>query len=116
MPLRLALLGLLALAACADAPAPEAGIEVRAVFVEARFDGEAVRVNHEAIPGRMPAMVMDLRLRSPALIDGLVEGAAVRLTLDSTSLEVLGVEALPPGTDLALAPEEGGGAVFLPPE
>ena len=109
-------LAVFALGACADAP-PDAGptLSVRGLYIEPLFDGEAIRVNHEAIPDRMPAMVMDFRLGTPTLADDLAEGTPVRLTLDSASLRVLDVEALPSETDLDLGPGSGGGgAVFLP--
>ncbi len=109
----------LALGACADAPAEEpATVEVRGVFVESMYDGQAMLVNHEAIPGRMPAMRMAFRLATPALLDGIAGGTPVRLTLDSTSLEVLDVDGLPSGTALELGPDapDGAGAVALPPE
>ena len=109
---RSALLALaVALAACAgDAPEAEAPatVSVRAVFVAPLYDGAAATVDHEAVPGWMPAMRMDLRVASPALLDGLAGGDPVRLTLDSLSLEVVGVEPLPPGTALTLAPDAPG--------
>lgn len=110
-------LALLAFGACADAP-PDDGptVTVRGVYVEPVFEGQAMRVDHEAIPGRMPAMAMDFRVDSPALLDGLAEGGPVRLTLDSASLKVLDVEALPAGTDLTLDSGGDGGAVFVPGE
>lgn len=115
-PLALALLSVLPLAACADgppAPASGATVRVRGVYVQPVFDGRAIRVNHEAIPGRMPAMVMDFRLYTPALVDSVTEGARVRLTLDSASLEVLDIETLPFETDLDLD-GSGRGTVLLP--
>ena len=92
----------LAVAACAE-PAPPT-VTVRAVYVEPQFDGQAALVDHEAIPGRMDAMRMGMRVATPGAFDGVAPGTAVRLTLDSASLAVVGVEPLPAGTPLDLAP------------
>ena len=116
--LRSALLVLaLTLAACAnDAPEADrsATLTVRAVFLAPLYDGAAATVEHEAVPGRMPAMRMDLRVADPALVAGLTPGDAVRLTLDSLSLEVVGAEPLPAGTTLDLEPDTSG-VLTLPP-
>ena len=116
--MRPALLALLALAACADSAPPmePSTLVVRGVYVRAMHDGQAMLVNHEAIPGRMPAMRMPLRLYTPALLDSLTEGARVALTLDSASLEVIGVETLPFETVLELDPGDGNnrGGMVLP--
>lgn len=111
----------LALAACGDSPQPEspaATLTVRALYVESMYDGQAMMVNHEAIPDRMPAMRMPFRVTEPALLDGVPQGAPVRLTLDSTSLVVVAIETLPAGTDLDLheGGDDGQGVVILPPE
>ena len=111
------LLGLLAFAACSDAPAPAAStLEVRALYIEPRYDGEAMFVNHEPIPDRMPAMRMAFRLYTPRLLDSLTEGSKVTLTLDSASLEVVGIEELPFETvlDLDSGDENGQGGLVLP--
>ncbi len=108
-------------AACADAPADAPAdrapkVVVRAVYIQPMYGGDAMLVNHEAIPGRMPAMQMALRLYTPALLDSVTEGARVSLTLDSASLEVLGIETLPFETDLNLDPGDanGRGGIVLP--
>jgi len=110
---------LVALAACADAPPadpPPARIVVRAVYIQPMYGGQAMLVSHEAIPDRMPAMQMALRVYTPALLDSLTEGARVALTLDSASLEVVNVETLPFDTVLDLEPGDanGRGGVVLP--
>ena len=107
-------LALVALGACADAPPEPPTLRVRGVYLQPMFQGEAMEVDHEAIPGRMPAMRMPFRVADPSVLDGLPEGAAVRLTLDSASLRVLDVETLPAGTPLDLEPTAGGGAVIVP--
>ncbi len=117
--MRLLLLGLLTLAACADAPAPtEPQIEVRALYIEPAYNGEAIFVHHEAIPGRMPAMRMAFRLFTPALLDSLTEGAKVTMTLDSASLEVVNVREISFETILNLedGDENGVGGMILPEE
>ena len=104
-----------ALAACADAPPPGGPtVTVRGVFVEPVFDGQAIRVDHEAVPGLMPPMRMALRVASPGLADGLAPGDKVRLTLDSTSLAVVAVDPLPAGTPLVLHDAAEDGAAFPP--
>ena len=96
------LAGLIAVGACAE-PAPPT-ITVRAVYVGPRFEGEAALVDHEAIPGRMDAMRMGMRVETPGAFDGIAPGTAVRLTLDSLSLAIVGAEPLPEGVTLDLAP------------
>ncbi|WP_420455257.1 copper-binding protein [Rubrivirga sp.] len=113
------LAGLAAIVACNDVPADAndpATLVVRAVYVQSMYGGEAMLVNHEAIPGRMPAMQMALRVYTPALLDSLTEGARVALTLDSASLEVVSVETLPFETVLDLDPGDGNGrgGIVLP--
>ena len=106
-------LALLALGACADAPAgPPATLSVRGVYVRPVYDGQAMMVDHEAIPGRMPPMRMAFRLDEPGLLDRVTEGDRVRLTLDSASLAVVGVEPLPAGTDLDLEAVDERGVVI----
>ena len=108
----------LTVAACTEDPAPDAGptLSVRALYEASLYDGDAMRVRHEAIPGVMPAMRMDLRVRTPGLLDGVPEGALLQLTLDSLSYAVLDLEVLPPGTELDLAPgpDDGSGVSFDP--
>ena len=91
----------LLLAACAQ-PAPPT-LTVRGVYVEPQFDGQAALVDHEAIPGRMDAMRMGMRVQDPGAFDGIAPGTPVRLTLDSVSLAIVDAEALPVGTPLDLA-------------
>ena len=114
----LALAAAFAFAACADVPpdAEPAKLVVRGVYIQPMYGGEAMFVNHEAIPGRMPAMQMAFRVYTPALLDSLSEGARVALTLDSASLEVIDVETLPFETVLNLDPgdENGQGGIVLP--
>ncbi|WP_412060234.1 copper-binding protein [Rubrivirga sp. IMCC45206] len=97
------------LAGCAEPRAPT--LQVRAVYLEPMYDGQAMRVDHEAIPEVMPAMEMPLSVASPDLLADLAPGAIVRLTLDSASFRVLDVERLPAGTALTLADEDAPGIV-----
>ena len=107
---------LLALGACAEPPAPPT-LTVRALYVGPLYDGQAMQTDHEAVPGRMPAMRMAFRVRDPSALDGVPPGP-VALTLDSASLVVVGVAALPAGTALDLDPGDGGrpGGIVLPSE
>jgi len=113
---RLPLLALLlGLAACgrADAPAPPADVhETRGVFLGLRFEGAAASIEHEAIPGVMDAMRMDLRLADPAEVEGLAPGDKVRFELAVTGRGPLarGFERLPDTTSLAVPSTQGGGA------
>ena len=109
--MRYLVFALTALVACADAPPepPSATLVVRGVYVKSMYGGEAMLVNHEAIPDRMPAMQMAFRLYTPALLDSLTEGARVALTVDSASLEVVDVRTLPFDTVLNLEPSRGDG-------
>ena len=90
---------------------------VRAVFVGPALGGAAATVEHEEIPGTMPAMRMDVALAREDLIDGLAAGDKVVLTIASRDsgpgFVVTDVEPLPDGTVLDL---EGTGAdsVFVP--
>ena len=99
---------------CADAPPKAPTLTVRAVYLESMYDGQAMNVDHEAIPDRMPAMRMPFRVVDPAVLEGLAESTAVRLTLDSASLAVVAVEALPDTTALDLEAIDDRGGAFVP--
>gem|GEM_PF-2417293 len=102
----------LGLAACADAPRADAlpaeTFDVRGVFEGTRFDGAAVRVHHEAVPGHGDAMRMDLRLADTARVDGLRPGQKVRfrLAISDAGTEAFGFAPLPDSTRLHLDPAE----------
>ena len=116
-PFLLVLLSLAPAIGCADAPAVEAPVvRVRGIYLEPMYEGAAMLVDHEAIPERMPAMQMAMRVASPALLEGLEEGAPVMMTLDSASLDVVAVEPLPQGTPLDLAPDGLDGSGIVLPE
>ena len=111
---RPALLLLFALAAgCAERPAEvedpargeappaeetDVSYTVRGVFLEPLYDGQAATVRHEAVPGLMPAMQMDLRLADPALLDGLAPGDSIRFRMEDrgSGLQVTEVERIGP--------------------
>ena len=89
---------LLALVACgsaATAPTPAAGAEglfdFRGTVVDVDVPRRIVLVDHEAIPGLMPAMTMPYEVAEPALLDGIAPGDRVRGTLrvDSRGLVVV---------------------------
>ncbi|WP_412070516.1 copper-binding protein [Rubrivirga sp. IMCC43871] len=107
------LVATLVLAAGCTQPEPPT-LRVRAVYLEPMYDGQAMRVDHEAIPDVMPAMEMPLSVLSPDLLADLAPGAIVRLTLDSASLRVLDVERLPEGTVLTLGEDDPDGGIVLP--
>ena len=92
-------------------------ITVRALFVGPALGGAAATVEHEEIPGVMPAMRMDVALGEADLIDGLAAGDRVRMTIvqrdNGTGFIVTEIAPLPEGTVLDL---EGSGAdsAFVP--
>lgn len=84
---------LLALFAC-DRPPPQEDNTVR--HYEARGivrgfapDHTTIEVEHEAIPGFMPAMTMPFRARDPKAIASLRSGDAISFRIDVTATEVL---------------------------
>ncbi len=96
--------------ACGDSR-QEVTYEVRGEVVGLRFQGAALRIRHEAIPGYMEAMTMDFRLRDPGSARDLKPGDKIRFRYvvagEDTWAE--GFELLPPDTSLALpeTPAEG---------
>lgn len=99
---RLLLLALLA-AGCASDP-PAETVEVRAVYERTVFDGAAATFDHEAIPGKMDAMRMDVPLADAALVAGLAPGDKVALALETEPrLRVVAIRPLPDSTRLRLA-------------
>ena len=98
----LLLLALLA-AGCASDP-PAETVEVRAVYERTVFDGAAATFDHEAIPGEMDAMRMDVPLADAALVAGLAPGDKVALALETEPrLRVVAIRPLPDSTRLRLA-------------
>jgi Cu/Ag efflux protein CusF len=89
----------------AEAPAEETTVyEVRGQFVMFQYGGEAIRVDHEEIPGFMAAMRMDFRPKDPAEVEGLKPGdkIAFRYVVGEKGSYIEGVEVLPPETELEL--------------
>lgn len=96
---------LLCLAACGDPePPPEAGrtYEVRGEVLGSRFDGAALRIRHEEIPGYMEAMTMDFKLKDPASAANLQAGDKIRFRYVVADLDswIEDIEVLPPDTEL----------------
>ncbi len=93
---------------CADAPDAPAGetYAVRGVFEGTRFEGAAVTISHEAVPGRMEAMRMDFRLADTADVSRLTPGRPVRFSVVETpsGTRAFGFHVLPDSTRLHLAP------------
>ena len=86
----LAVLGIALAAACGgstSAPDPVApGIpngtyDIRGSIVSVDRPRNIVEINHEAIPGVMPAMTMPYEVADPALLQGIAPGDRVRGTL-----------------------------------
>lgn len=118
--LLLALLAAAPLAGCADraandpatttaaseaaAPSDDA-IVLRGRVAEVLHGGDALRVDHEAVPDLgMEAMRMDFRLADAALAEGLAPGDLVAMTVEAAPrLQVTALTRLPAGTPLVLA-------------
>lgn len=95
------------------APRPEArpdsirsGFTVRGLYLGAVYDSAAAAVSHEAIPGFMGAMRMQLRVGDRTELRGLREGDKISFRLadpDGTGFYMTDIRALPPETPLVLA-------------
>ena len=70
---------------------PEGLYEFRGVVVAVDRPRGLLEVDHEAIPGVMPAMIMPYEVADAALLDGIAAGDRVRGTLrvDSRGLVVV---------------------------
>ena len=71
---------LIAAAACSRAPEPRR-YEVRGQIIGVDPERQEVVVNHEDIPGFMPAMTMPYKVQDPALLQGKQPGDLVTATL-----------------------------------
>jgi Cu/Ag efflux protein CusF len=89
--------------ACGDSR-QEVTYEVRGEVVGLRFQGAALRIRHEAIPGYMEAMTMDFRLRDPGSAQNLRPGDKIRFryVVAGDDAWAEDFELLPPDTSLAL--------------
>ena len=65
-------------------PAPTQTFQVRGQVRELDVQNRVIRVEHEAIPGYMPAMTMPLPVKDPALFNGLTAGDRVQFELAVT--------------------------------
>jgi protein SCO1/2 len=77
---------LLAAAACGNAgdpapPGPTKEYDLRGQVLSVRPEINEIRIDHEAIPGFMDAMVMSFSVKDPALLSGLARGDLVAGTL-----------------------------------
>ncbi len=88
---------------------------VRGLYLGAVYDSAAAVISHEAVPGFMDAMRMQLRVAEPAELRGLRAGDKIRFRLadNGSGYRVHDLEALPPDTPLELADF---GADAVPPE
>ena len=71
------------LSGCASEPVKEDRYQVRGVFLGQRFEGAAMRVRHEAIPGFMDAMSMDFKLADSSELANLSPGDKVAFVYPS---------------------------------
>ncbi|MEO1075965.1 MAG: copper-binding protein [Bacteroidota bacterium] len=102
----LAVLALLPACTSDSADTPAETYEVRGLYEGTRFEGAAVSVVHETIPGVMDAMRMSLVLDDPAEVDELAVGTKVRFTVTvGDRLVASDFEALPDTTTLDLPDE-----------
>ena len=60
---------------------PDGVYEIRGTVVAVDRPRRIVEIDHEAIPGVMPAMIMPYEVESVALLDGIAAGDRVRGTL-----------------------------------
>ena len=60
---------------------PDGVYEIRGTVVAVDRPRRIVEIDHEAIPGVMPAMTMPYEVESAALLDGIAAGDRVRGTL-----------------------------------
>ena len=94
-----------ALTSCSSNPQEPPSHKVHGNIVEIAGDRTAITVDHDEIPGVMPAMTMPFPLASPELADGLAPGNEVELTLETgdawrvTRVLVLAQGAPPPTPD-----------------
>ena len=95
--------------AAADASDEPTSYTVRGIYVGPVFDGQAMRVDHEAIPGFMEAMTMDLEMAAPNVIDGIEPGDKIQFTLKVREYDIVveSAETLPPDTELELEAKDG---------
>jgi Cu/Ag efflux protein CusF len=73
------------------------GVVVAADPDTSKFGTATLTVDHEDIPGYMPAMEMMYQVQSPALVEDLQAGQRIRFTIDTfetviTEIEVIGQE------------------------
>ena len=64
-----------------DPPLPSGTYDIRGSIVSVDRPRNIVEINHEAIPGVMPAMTMPYEVADPALLQGIAPGDRVRGTL-----------------------------------
>ena len=85
---------------------PRDSLRVRGQIVQLPTEngGSVIVVNHENIPGLMPAMQMRLPLAAPAEARKLAPGDKIAFDLDRQNMRVSNIEKLPPSTPLQLAP------------
>jgi protein SCO1/2 len=96
--------------------------DVRGRVVGFGDNGRTIIVEHEDVPGLMPAMTMPFQAATPDEVSDLEYGDAVRFTLvltrDSTwiyDVVELPPDALPSSTARSSAPSSGGNTVILQP-
>lgn len=79
--------------------------EVRGIYIGPDFQGEAIKVDHEAIPGYMDAMEMSFKLRDRDMLTPIKPGDKIRFTLlvSDGSSTVQDIEKLPDDTPLKLS-------------
>lgn len=78
-------------------PGAPAGVyEIRGTVVSVDTARRILEINHEAIPGFMPAMTMPYEVAEPSLLQGLAAGDRVRGTLrvDSRGYVITALEKI----------------------
>ena len=94
---------MIVLAGCSEREV-ETVYDVRGRYAGAAFNGQAIVVDHERIPGYMEAMRMTLKLDDPADLEGVEPGDNISFELVVTEEEtyVRDLAVLPADTELQL--------------
>ncbi len=99
------LCALLILAACGEQPATVKTYAVRGVFIGPQYEGAAMLVEHERIPGYMEAMRMPFKVEASEALTGYNAGDKIAFTYTVTEEGGVasGIRRLPDSTRLELA-------------
>ncbi len=99
------LLGLTPVASCSKPAESGKTFTVRGEVVGKPFEGQALRIRHETIPGVMEAMTMDFKLKDPAAGEKILNGDKIRFryVMNGVDSYIDRIEVLNADTSLDLA-------------